>query len=320
MHLLSENSESFLRSLSFWDPEEIIISTQVAGEGNMNAVLRIQTNKRTVIAKQSFPFVRKFPQIPAPLERIDTEYQFLKLVELNSSIKEFSPLVLDYFPDHHLLLLEDLGKGSDFLDRYKPQLEISNSEINGLFEFLNELHGIKAEIFPENMAMRKLNHEHIFNFPFVLENGFDLDQVMPGLQDASIPFKKEKDLKLEAEKLGNRYLSKGYTLLHGDYYPGSWLKTKRGTKIIDPEFGFLGDKEFDLGVFMAHLIFSGFDSDEAFDQLKNYRHEFNEDLVEGYTGVELLRRLIGLAQLPLEMSLDDRIKLMELGRKLILNP
>ena len=65
-------------------------------------------------------------------------------------------------------------------------------------------------------------------------------------------------------KVGDIYLSDdGGVLLHGDYYPGSWLKTDAGFRVIDPEFCFLGPPEFDLGVLAAHWIFCGGPTDRS---------------------------------------------------------
>jgi len=318
MHLLNKNPESFINSLSFLDSDEIAISTEKAGEGNMNAVFRIQTNKRTFIAKQSFPFVRKYPQISAPIERIDTEFQYLKLMEIIPELKSYSPKILGYFPENHLLLLKDFGPGSDFTEYYQQSKHNKEKVIAELILYLNQLHSLKAPIFPNNMKMRELNHEHIFRFPFDENNGLDLDSILPGLEKASIPYKKDEKLKSKIGFLGDRYLSKGDTLLHGDFYPGSWINTESGLKVIDPEFGFVGDREFDLGVFVAHLIFSGLNENEALSKLKNYSPSFDSSLTRAYGGVELLRRLIGIAQLPLDLSLEERKNLLQLGRKMIL--
>ena len=34
--------------------------------------------------------------------------------------------------------------------------------------------------------------------------------------------------------LGARYLEDGETLVHGDYFPGSWVRTGAGVAVIDP--------------------------------------------------------------------------------------
>jgi 5-methylthioribose kinase len=70
--------------------------------------------------------------------------------------------------------------------------------------------------------MRKLNYEHIFEYPFKMENGFDLDGIQLGLQALAIPWLNQQ-LKDKIGCIRTLYLSKGKYLLHGDYYPGSWL-------------------------------------------------------------------------------------------------
>ncbi len=167
--------------------------------------------------------------------------------------------------------------------------------------------------------MRDLNHEHIFNFPFLEENGFDLDSIQPGLQEASIPYKTDSNLKQNIQVLGNRYLAEGKVLMHGDFYPGSWLQVATGIKIIDPEFGGLGDAEFDLGVFLAHLDLSQQEEDLSRQVQNNYTRQVDWSLVQQYRGVEILRRLIGIAQLPLSLSLDAKKTLLARARTYLIS-
>jgi 5-methylthioribose kinase len=169
-----------------------------------------------------------------------------------------------------------------------------------------------------NRAMRTLNNEHITHYPFLEDNGFDLDTIQSGLQDLAMPYKRDADLKKTVQQLGAVYLaeehpSKPVTLLHGDYYPGSWLQTASGTKIIDPEFCFFGPAEFDLGVMIAHLMLAEQPPTVLNTVLTNYQQstDFDERLRQRFTGVEILRRLIGLAQLPLTLSLDRKRDLLE---------
>jgi 5-methylthioribose kinase len=118
------------------------------------------------------------------------------------------------------------------------------------------------------------------------------------------------------------YLSDGPCLLHGDFYPGSFLKTDKGIKIIDPEFCFFGFAEFDLGVFIAHLKLSE-QSQELIDlAYASYekREDFNMNLLNQFVGIEILRRIIGLAQLPLTSTLQTRVSLCDEAKKLLMNP
>ncbi len=316
---LSENStlEDF-QALPYWYEEERVTFVEPAGESNMNLVLRIHTSERTVILKQSKPYVRKYPHIPAPIERIEVEAAFLSLLSKDGELAKMTPNILHIDFQNHLFLSSDLGKGSDFSEIYSNSSILKKSDLIELMSFLTRLHELKPEYFPDNHEMRKLNHEHLFHFPFMEENDFNLDTIQNGLQTLSMKYKTDSKLKAELKKLGERYLSEGNTLIHGDFYPGSWLKVADGVKVIDPEFGFMGDREFDLGILMAHLDLSLVDEDQVLHMIKSYRHTFDLHLANQYRGMEIQRRLIGIAQLPLKLSLTQKAMLLEKAKNLIL--
>ena len=113
-----DNLTTYLKNKKgFLKLSEIINEIEIAGEGNMNVVLRIKTNKRTFILKQSRPFVQKYPDLPAPLDRINVEKKFYDLMDQNS----FFPEILGYLPSDYILLLEDLGKGEDLTSLYNTR-------------------------------------------------------------------------------------------------------------------------------------------------------------------------------------------------------
>ena len=317
---IQQNSTiELLQNLGFWQSGEKISQISIPGESNMNLVLRIETNQGSYILKQAKSYVRKYPQIPAPIHRIEIEYQFLKQLTGNSFLASLSPKVLQYDAPNHLMLLEDLGEGSDFLSLYGGQRQLKNEEVKHLVDYLMHLHQLQITNFPATGAMRTLNHEHIFNFPFLEENGVDLDSIQPGLQEVSLSYKTDLLLKQGIQALGNRYLADGKVLIHGDYYPGSWLQVPSGIKIIDPEFGGLGDAEFDLGVFLAHLDLSQQAEDLSAQVQIQYTLPVDWSLVQQYRGVEILRRLIGIAQLPVSLSLDAKKSLLARARTYVMS-
>jgi 5-methylthioribose kinase len=97
----------------------------------------------------------------------------------------------------------------------------------------------------------------MFDLPLREGNGLDLDAITPGLGDAAGDLIADRRYGAVVAGLGRRYLSDGTSLVHGDYFPGSWLKSADGVRIIDPEFCFLGDPEFDCGILAAHLTIAG---------------------------------------------------------------
>ncbi|RYF47420.1 MAG: aminoglycoside phosphotransferase, partial [Cytophagaceae bacterium] len=141
-------------------------------------------------------------------------------------------------------------------------------------------------------------------------------------------YKQDVLLKKSIRQLGQLYLSDdshsqinaSKTLLHGDYYPGSWLQTSdKHLKVIDPEFCFYGPAEFDLGVLIAHLMLAQQPSATIDSVLTKYVKpaHFNEKLHHQFTGVELMRRLIGYPQLPLSLSIEQKRSLLAESRQML---
>ena len=316
----------YLQEKGWLGPDETIQTAAKPGEGNMNYVLRIDTGARTFIVKQSRPYVEKYPQVPAPAERVLVEGAFYRKTASNAAIRETMPALLGLDPDNYILVLEDLGEARDFTFLYQQGAVLHPEQLTALTTYMQALH--ESFVQPEptdevlaNRAMRTLNHEHIFYFPYLEDNGFNLDQVLPGLQELSMPYRRDNDLKKRIQELGTTYLSDGKYLLHGDYYPGSWLNTSGGVKVIDPEFCFYGHREFDAGVLLAHLYLSEQDSGlpAVFQTAYAAYSDLNQRLLSGFTGVEIMRRLIGLAQLPLTSDLATRRELLALAHQLIMN-
>ena len=325
---LEERESPALRELLIshgWiSADELIQYVEKPGEGNMNVVIRVRTDRQTFILKQARPWVQKYPQVAAPMERIGVEARFYQLIAGETSLQAFSPRLIGYDADNFLLALEDLGDGIDYTYLYQPEQFLMATDIAPLTQFLSALHTIRPSgnepAFPDNRAMRLLNHEHIFNFPYRLDTGFDLDSVQPGLQALSLPYKTNHELKQKVAQLGEIYLQPGSTLIHGDYYPGSWLKVADGTKVIDPEFGFFGQPEFDLGVMLAHLKLARQDNGTQQQVLNTYQAsaDFKPALMRAFIGTEILRRLIGLAQLPLSLDLMQKKALLDEATSLVL--
>ena len=297
--------------------KEIIKDVTKAGEGNMNVVLRVKTNHRSFIFKQSRPYIQKYQDILAPINRIDVEYNFYKSINIESNYN--FPKILNYCKQDYFMIQEDLGSLEDFSTIYSRK-KISNSSIIKLTKVLNDIHSSKYDVnYPKNSELKKLNHQHIFILPFVKENGFSLNSIQPGLENLAHLFINDISLINKSKTIGERYLDTGETLLHGDFYPGSWIRNKEEIYVIDPEFSFLGDLEFDLGVFIAHIIIATQEKKYLPDIISYYSGSVDVELINNYTGIEIIRRIIGLAQLPINLSIVEKEKLLNFSKGLILN-
>lgn len=316
--------QDYLLELGWLENAEVLHYMERAGEGNMNLTLRVTSNQRSFIIKQARSWVEKYPQIDAPEERVLMEGLFYQIVQKDGALRSFVPDILGLDTHSYIMALEDLGHASDYTFVYEREKELKPEDLNALTNFLSLLHEkfnrkCTAE-FLENRAMRELNHEHLFIFPLLESNGFDLDTIQPGLQQLAMSYKTDVTYKDKVLELGDIYLTDGEYLLHGDFYPGSWLKTSDGPKVIDPEFGFFGPAEFDLAVFVAHLKMALQPDAIVNHVISSYQrnNDFDEALFQSFVGIELMRRLIGIAQLPLSLTVQEKAILLEEARHLIM--
>jgi len=275
---------------------------------NMNCTLRVTTNQRTFILKQSRPWIEKYPHIAAPWERNLIETRFYEVTSTDAVLGEQMPRILGSDTVSRTLMLEDLGEAGDFSRIYNNDI-LKQSETITLVNYLSRLHSqFDASIFgPEftNREMRTLNHFHIFKFPLDANNDLNLDQFTPGLTVQANKLQQDYAYVDTVAALGNLYLQDGESLLHGDYFPGSWFKASCGIRIIDPEFCFLAEQPETL----ANKLVDTYG-----------RATINHSLVSQFAGVEIMRRLIGVAQLPLKCDLRKKIEMLDISRQLVLNP
>ncbi len=303
----------YLLDMDWMPPSEALISAEKAGEGNMNCTVRVRTDRRTFILKQARPWVEKYPQIPAPWDRAIVEGRFYELIGGRPDLSRQMPALVGLDPHARLLCLQDLGESQDFTFVYQGG-SISDQELETLLEFMSNLHrafrhSTARDIFV-NREMRGLNHQHIFVLPLEPGNGLDLDEITPGLQDAARNLQTNAGYKQKVRDAGELYLADGECLLHGDYFPGSWLRSATGLRIIDPEFCFFGPAEFDAGVMLAHMLIAG----------QTHKLEFSgldRVLVDRFAGIEIMRRLIGVAQLPVTCGIERKRELLTLSREMV---
>lgn len=314
---------AWMRIHAWIDPDATVHHLELAGEGNMNLTLRAEVGGRTVIIKQSRPWVEKYPMIEAPADRALVEARFYEVTALLPLLTSRMARLLNTDVESRMLCLEDLGEAADMTDLYRDDMFYDTGDVEDLMDWLSKLHRVRLtgpEPLLFNRGMRALNHAHIFRIPLDPDNGLDLDEVRDGLSDLAARAQADTALVEHVHTLGDLYLSDGPTLLHGDFYPGSFLRTDDGVRVIDPEFCCMGRAEFDVGVFLAHYLLSCHSADEIGSVLACYdaRPGFDRRLVEKFAGVEIMRRLIGVAQLPIDCEDEALEELMDVGRRLVM--
>jgi 5-methylthioribose kinase len=317
----------FLQEKTWLKYGEIVQHVERAGEGNMNCVVRVYTNQRSFILKQSRPWVEKYPQIAAPQDRALTEARFYQETKKSAEISFHLPQLLALDAEERLLMFEDLGLARDWISFYQsPEEWMWETSFDVLIDFLVILHTSFREpalraVFSNN-AMRQLNHEHIFSLPLRRDNGLALDAITPGLSHLAEQLQSNDVYVAAIADLGGIYLNgfPGACLLHGDYFPGSWMWVGEQFYVIDPEFCYYGPPEWDVGVMVAHFYLAGQPAKLIDDATKRYSAAapLKRQLMRQFAGAEIMRRLIGVAQLPLPYGFERKRDLLQMSVDLVL--
>jgi len=318
--------EALMRRLHWLRAGERIESSGRAGEGNMNLTLRVRTNERSVILKQARPWVEKYDHIAAPWGRILVEQRFYERVAGIHAAAIRMPKILGANAEARVILMEDLGPARDLTDAYRGG-GIGVEEIRDLAKYLRALHEVTEDDEPDavlaNREMRALNHAHIFDIPLRADNEVNLESHELWLDRAAAELRADRAFCAKAATLGKRYLADGPSLLQGDFFPGSWLRVGSEIKIIDPEFCFYGDPEFDLGVAAAHLRLAQKPADLMQEFLRAYSGRdlavrYDARLLAQYAAMEVVRRILGVAQLSIPPTQGLRAQWLRAARKAML--
>lgn len=323
--------EALLRSRGWLAADETLVDVAPAGAGNMNLTLRVATSRRKLVVKQARPWVEKYPAIAAPWERATFERRFYEQVQSLPDVAGRMPGLLGADQAAAVVLLEYCADASDLTTLYAGD-RLTAAELTTLGEYLAALHrgtqGVSAGAWA-NQAMRDLNYLHLFVVPLDEQNGLDLAALDPELPAAARELRADEAYCRTAAEVGQRYLAAGNCLVHGDYFPGSWLRTAAGIRIIDPEFGFAGPTEWDLGCAWANFELAQQPAETFPALLTCYRQALASSetrlptdfgWIARFAGIEIMRRIIGVAQLPLPAQPGLRPRLLARSRELLLSP
>ena len=201
---------------------------------------------------------------------------------------------------------------------------------------------VKSFINPE---LCEITEDLVLMEPYNDHNGRNI--VDPEITDfVKKELYEDKALLLAAAKLKFEFMNNAQALLHGDLHTGSIFVKKDSTKVFDPEFAFYGPMGYDIGNVVANLIFA-YDNGVAggdgpfcswvLDTIREtvdlfidkFRKAWDESVTEpmakvdgfreaylksimsdtaAYTGTELHRRTVGMAQVKDVNTISDPAK------------
>ncbi|MDX6750009.1 S-methyl-5-thioribose kinase [Geminicoccaceae bacterium 1502E] len=237
------------------------------GDGNLNLVFIIEGPAGDLCVKQALPYVRLVGEgWPLPLERAWFEHQ--ALLEQSRHAPDLVPQVLHY--DEKLFLLA--------MERLSPHIIMRRGMIDGLVypRFAGQISHFLARTlyftsdlalpaarkkamigrFCGNTELCRITEDLIFTDPYMVHERNRW--TTPELDETARELRQDAALKLAVARLKLRFMSDAQALLHGDMHTGSIMVTEAETKVIDPEFAFVGPIGFDVGKLLGNLLLSYF--------------------------------------------------------------
>ena len=113
--------------------------------------------------------------------------------------------------------------------------------------------------FSGNTALCKITEDLIFTDPYRVA---ELNRwTSPQLDAYAARWREDGDLKVAVSRLKLKFLSSAEAMLHGDLHTGSVMLTPEDTRVIDPEFAFMGPMGFDVGAVVANFLLNYFSQD-----------------------------------------------------------
>ncbi|WP_114571694.1 S-methyl-5-thioribose kinase [Exiguobacterium flavidum] len=196
-----------------------------------------------------------------------------------------------------------------------------------------------------NPELCEITEDLVYTEPFY--DNFKRNSLTPGNEEWTTRLLDDEALRVEIAKLKFDFMTRAQALLHGDLHTGSIFITAEELRVIDPEFAFYGPMGYDIGNVIANLTFAfaratanGDEAqarwiEETIGQIVDLFKEkavriWNKDVTEmtakpaafrdwylsevirdtaGVAGLELIRRIVGLAKVADITTIDGEARL-----------
>lgn len=254
-----------LRELLGGNPEDW--SIEEVGDGNLNLVFIVRGASSGVAVKQALPYVRLVGDSwPLPLSRAHYEHMALSrqaenspgLVPVIHHYDEVLALIVMELLDPHIIMRHGMIAGTVY-----PGFAEDISTFMAANLFRTSVLALPADRFKDliadfagNTALCKITEDLILTEPYMTaENN---RWTSPWLDGHAASIRSDTDLKCAVSRLKLKFMGSPEAMIHGDLHTGSVMLTEDDTRIIDPEFAFMGPMGFDVGALIANLLLNYF--------------------------------------------------------------
>ena len=340
-------------------------SAEEIGDGNLNLIFRVSgEGDRSVIVKQALPYLRIVGESwPLTLERARIEAEALELQ--GRLAPGLVPTLFAYDADRMAIVMEDLRSFEVWRTALNAQRSYSGAAA-AVGRFCGQMFMRTSNLLchPDrwkDLLARSVNPELcaitedlVFTAPYVDAPSNDIEE---HLTDAATALRNDEELLEAAAALRHQFRTRAEALIHGDLHTGSVMVAPNDTRVIDPEFSFMGPMGFDSGAVLGNLVIAflahgaqGHDPfaaevardahafwdtmtatiAELWPPSEPWRDRFIGDLLTDsahYAGAKMIRRIVGLAHVSDITGIHDsgirrraQIAALESGRRLVCAP
>ena len=238
-------------------------TVQEVGDGNLNLIFIVRSPKAGVIVKQALPYVRLVGESwPLPLAR--SYYEHMALTEQARHAPKLLPKIYHYdrtlalivmeYLSPHIIMRKGLIRGIEY-----PLFAGHIAEFMAQTLFNTSMLASKAAehkrriwAFADNTELCKITEDLVFTDPYRVAK---LNRwTAPFLDDIAAEFRRDEPLKIAVQRRKLQFMTSAEALIHGDLHTGSIMLTPTDTRVIDPEFAFIGPMGFDVGAVIGNLL------------------------------------------------------------------
>ena len=233
------------------------------GDGNLNLVFIVEGPHGGVCVKQALPYVRLVGESwPLDLNRAFFEHQ-ASVIQVRHCVG-LVPEILHYDARLYLIVMELLSphiimrRGMIDATVYPRFCQHITDYLARTLFFTSDLALPAADkkamlaVFAGNTDLCKISEDLIFTHPYMIH---ELNRwTSPQLDKTAAAWRQDEELKRAVSDLKWHFLTRAEALLHGDLHTGSIMVTADDTKVIDPEFTFVGPMAFDVGKLIGNLL------------------------------------------------------------------
>ncbi|WP_237387848.1 S-methyl-5-thioribose kinase [Xenorhabdus sp. Sc-CR9] len=240
---------------------------QEVGDGNLNLVFIVSGKEKTIVVKQALPYVRVAGE-SWQLSLVRSYFEYHALIEERKVSGKYVPEVYFYDEKMSLFVMEYLSQHIILRNQLIAGKKFSHlAEDIGIFLANTLFHtsdiGMpskeKKELiarFTNNHELCKITEDLIFTEPYF--NAERNNWTSPQLDDEVYSIWQDRALIQSAMQYKYQFMTQAQALLHGDLHSGSIMVTPNSTKMIDPEFSFMGPMAFDIGNYIGNLLMAYF--------------------------------------------------------------